>query len=167
LENNNKGIVFTHTKSSSQFNLSLRKIPRTGILQRTNNNYVYLKIDDRFILELFPLLQHDNICLPPYFSVPYNIGAHISVVYKEEYQLKVNVQNVDNILFNFDVGGLYKAIVDQKKFLILKVISPSLENFRLINNLSKKPVYHGYQVDFHITIANINQLVFNNLCLDY
>lgn len=156
MENNGKGIIFTQLKSSKQFKWSLSKIPKNGMLQRTNNNYVYLKIDDRFILELFPLLQHENIYLPPYFSVPYNIGSHISVIYKEEYQPTVNFQNVDNILFNFDVDGLYKAIVDQKKFLILKVISPSLESFRLINNLSKKPIYHGYQVDFHITIANIN-----------
>jgi hypothetical protein len=59
-------------------------IPLQGVLAQTQDGFVYLKISNEFIYSLFPLLDVKEKKLPPYFSEPYNIGAHISVIYKQE-----------------------------------------------------------------------------------
>ncbi len=151
MKEKNKDIIFVPLSTSKQFKLAVRNITTNGLL-KCDDKYVYLKVDDKFILELFPLLKYDCISLPPYFSQPYNIGAHITVIYKEEMQPESIKKNINN-LFNFEVGCLHIATADRKKFLVLKVKCPTLERFRLTNNLPKYPIYHGYSVQFHITIA--------------
>src|SRR5262245_11614122 len=59
------------------------QFPLNGELKITNNNLVYLDIDDAYIHLLFPLLPNQQIKKPDYFGEK-SIGAHITVIYPEE-----------------------------------------------------------------------------------
>ena len=134
---------------------AVNNIPLKGILQQTNEGYIYLKIDDQFIYSLFPLLQIKGKTLPPYFSEPYNIGAHISVIYKEEFQKSFEILKIEELgtLIHFDVTDLFRAKINQKIFFALTINSNALIKIRKKYGFSEKPVYHGIPVDWHITIA--------------
>ncbi len=132
-----------------------KKLPNQGVLKRDNTNtYCYLKIQDNFILDLFPLIKEPCLSIPNYFPPKCDIGAHISIMYPDETSSK-NI-NVDELKqsFSFEVTGFFNLSVFDKTFFALTVSSPSLEQLRLKYGLSTKLNYHGLLVPFHITIAN-------------
>jgi hypothetical protein len=138
-------------------NFAKENIPSTGILCQSKA-YVYLKIHDDFIHKLFPLLDFKEKQMPPYFSAAYNnVGAHISVIYTDEFQEIFTLKEV-GMRVDFEILDLYKMKVKTafKNFsaFIVWVRSQPLEHLRLQYGFPQKPVYHGVGVDFHITIAN-------------
>ena len=55
-----------------------------GVLKRSGN-FVYVALDEDYIHKLVTLIQDDGFEAPPYFGQLYDSGAHISVIYPEEW----------------------------------------------------------------------------------
>ena len=56
-----------------------------GILKQTKNGYLYLDISNDFIGEVLPLIEVQGKIIPPsYYKSKKGIGAHISVMHKDE-----------------------------------------------------------------------------------
>jgi hypothetical protein len=127
-------------------------IPSQGMLHQTETGYVYLKVDDRFIHRIFPLLKTTQKKLPPYFAEPYNIGAHISVIYKEEIKKLQPIAEIGST-FHFNILELCEIKINEKVFFALTIQADGFITLRKKYGFSEKPVYHGIPVDYHITIA--------------
>jgi len=145
-------LILTPIDQPELITAAIQDISLQGILNQTKAGYVYLKVDDRFIHTLFPLLQTTQKKLPPYFEKPYNIGAHISVIYKEEIK---NLQPIAEIgsTFHFNILELCEIKMNEKIFFALIIEAHELITIRKKYGFSEKPVYHGIPVDYHITIA--------------
>lgn len=125
-----------------------------GTLALSLSGLVYLDIDDNYILELFPLLhtKYQEVARPDYFDMD-AIGAHISAVYPEE-----NRRIPDEELgkkYQFKIMGLYSVVLNNKKYYILLVNSPSLLIFRAKYGLPNQLKFKGYGIDLHITIGKV------------
>ncbi len=117
-----------------------------GTLVQQPHGYAYLKVDDRYIHELFPLLKAERgYQEPPYFRRKDAPGAHISVVYKDE---NVKLKEVGQ-QFNFTLKNIIE--VHPKKdlsYIVLQVEAPELEELRTRYKLKRK-----LRGQFHISIA--------------
>jgi hypothetical protein len=122
-------------------------LPHEGILQ-DENGFIYLKVDNNYIYELYPLLglKEEGFFKPPYFRRADSPGAHISVFYKDE-----NVQPEElGQTFHFEPKQI--ALVHANKettYAVLVVESPELEKLR--EKYHKSPKLHGHE--FHISLA--------------
>jgi hypothetical protein len=134
---------------------SIDLLPKSGVIKSTENGYIYVDIDDEFIHKLFPLLSLDHIQMPDYFSEEKNyIGAHISLVYPEE-----NTRShfdIPSTLVDFDIDGIFSAVIGSKKYICLKVVSDAITHFREQFGLSELLTLKGCSVPPHITIAISN-----------
>lgn len=123
-----------------------KHLPMHGKLVQRNNGYVYLKVDDRYIHDLFPMLHAEGFHEPPYFRRDDAPGAHISVFYENEHIAPDEIGDE----FNFALDEI--VMVQLKKnlsYIVLRVNSPELEKLRVKYGLSKKL----NNVEFHISIA--------------
>lgn len=124
-----------------------KHLPKTGVLVQEEDGYAYLKVDDNYINELYPLLQAPpGFQKPPYFRRKNAPGAHISIVYEDE---GVKLKEVGQE-FAFKLGEI--ITVHPKKgvsYIILEVKSPELEKLRSSYGLSPKLKNH----EFHISLA--------------
>lgn len=114
------------------------------------DNYAYLKVDDNYIHQLFPLLKDDSLIKPDYFSKK-GVGAHITVFYPEENIILSNDELGQD--YKFNITGLYKTQLGMKEYHILLVESPSLIELRKKYGLPESLTYKGYNICFHLTIA--------------
>lgn len=124
-------------------------LPLEGKLVAKSDGYVYVKVDDRYIKELLPMLglYEEGFREPPYFRRPNAPGAHISVIYADEHVIPKEEMGKT---FTFTPKNI--VIVHPKRYVsyaILQVESPELEKLRLKYGL--KPKLQGHE--FHITIA--------------
>jgi hypothetical protein len=126
------------------------KLSPTGCLSRTDNNLVYLNIDDDYIHQLYPHLQNNSIMKPDYFGKD-SIGAHISVIYPEE-NPKISNDYFDE-KHHFSIKNLYWTQLNSKKYYVLMIQSDSLIQLRNQSGLSEKPYFRGHAIDFHITVG--------------
>lgn len=153
-------ISFTYSKveNPSLVEYAQNKLPNHGYLKwDKNESYIYLKVDDTFIYDIFPLLTESNIIIPNYFSANNSIGAHISFLYPNEPNAgkitqEINSQKVKRV-FSFAVLECIRVTVFDKIFFALVVSAPELEAFRLQLGLGMPLNYQGLLVPFHITIA--------------
>lgn len=126
-------------------------LPATGYIQQ-QLNYCYLKIDDKYVHELYPLLRsHGSINKPPYFHPPKDAGAHISVIYPAE-QTPLEPGYLGQT-HRFTVIGLIKAQYAIQDYFALAVHAPTLTHLRTAHQLTVKPVFKGQPIIFHITIG--------------
>jgi hypothetical protein len=123
-------------------------LPKSGVLQEGYDGFVYLKVDDNYINQLYPLLHHSNYHKPPYFRRPNAPGAHISVFYTNE---RHRVGKIDEIgqRFSFTLGDLEIVPPHSREYIVLKVNAPELEKLR--QKYGFQPLLQDH--DFHITIA--------------
>lgn len=126
-----------------------QNLPLEGSLVAKSDGYVYVKVDDRYINELFPKLglYEDGYRKPPYFRRPNSPGAHISVIYSDEHVIPKEELGKT---FSFTPKNI--VIVHPSRYVsyaILQVDSPELEKLRIKYGL--KPKLQGHE--FHITIA--------------
>lgn len=133
------------------------QFPLIGTLEKSFlNAYYYLKIDDNFILKLFPMLQSQRstteIFMPDYFEPDNYTGAHISLIYPNEIHPKLTIKEVGED-FHFIIKNLMSVTMYQKCYYILVVESPVLLQLRKNYLLSEKLNFHGLLVPFHITIG--------------
>jgi hypothetical protein len=82
-----------------------------GILRQTAQGYVYLDIDNQFILSLLPYLTAQGLSRPPYFNL-FNSpeGAHIPVIStRESYFQDIGTIQEINQEFSFEIEGFYSV----------------------------------------------------------
>ena len=125
-------------------------LPSNGKLAISDNNLVYLDIDDAYIHQLFPLLQIQQIKKPDYFGEK-SAGAHITVVYPEENKI-INSDDL-NREHSFIVKDIVSAEIGLKTYYVISVESPSLLKLRRQYDLFDKLCFKGYSIGFHITIG--------------
>ncbi len=145
-------LIFSPILENNLIDTACLDIPNYGTLCQSDTGYVYLKVLDDFIHTLFPLVDIPGKQMPPYFSKPTDVGAHISVIYREEYQENILVKDTGKRVC-FKTEGLYRASLNTKNYIVLIIKAVELEHFRIQHGFSAKPVYQGFEVEFHITIA--------------
>ncbi len=127
----------------AQKNLSL-----TGQLLVKSDGFAYLKVDDAYIHDLFPMLglEKDGFNKPPYFRSKEAPGAHISVFYKDEHIKAAEVGQY----FRFELKQIVIVKADKDtSYAVLQVVSPELERLREKYGLS--PKLHGHE--YHISLG--------------
>ena len=131
---------------------ALTHLPQTGVLTEGKNGFVYLKVSDDYINQLFPQLSYEGYEKPPFFRRPDSPGAHISVIYVEE---RNKVGKIDEIgqTFPFKVINIALVPPKSKKYVVLVVDSPELQALRKKYGLS--PLLKNHP--FHISIAEKNR----------
>lgn len=126
-------------------------LPLDGKLAISNNNLVYLDVDDAYINLLFPLLQNQRIEKPDYFGEKFSGGAHITLIYPDENK-KINKNELGD-KHDFIFKDIAAAEINQKTYYVLLVESPSLLQLRRRYALSDMLNFKGYSIAFHITIG--------------
>ncbi|MCX6990160.1 MAG: hypothetical protein NTX49_03730 [Chlamydiae bacterium] len=130
-----------------------------GTMNKTREGLVYLKVSDRYIEDLFPMLQAslstdeaEGLCKPIYVGALENVGAHISVIFPSELPRKITSFPEKGRKECFTVTGISYVDPEQGSFqrvYYLRVISADLKQIR--QNYSLSPLYQNH--DFHITIG--------------
>ncbi|HBY55981.1 MAG TPA: hypothetical protein DEG23_04115 [Coxiellaceae bacterium] len=126
-------------------------LAQNGKLMISDNNLVYLNIDDEYIHRLFPLLQNQQIKKPDYFTDEKPVGAHITAIYPEENR-KIRKEELDQEHV-FTVKDIVTAEIDTKTYYAILVDSSSLLQLRRRHGLSDMLCFKGYSIGFHITIG--------------
>lgn len=143
-----KQAFFTSQQSKNIIAYASKHLPQKGVLVAQPDGYVYLKVDDAYIHDLFPKLNlsQKGYHKPPYFRSYNSPGAHISVIYADE---RVHPKEVGKTIFFKlkDVVIVYPT--KEISYAILEVESKSLEKLRTKYGLG--PKLHGNE--FHISIA--------------
>jgi len=121
-----------------------------GKLAISNNNLVYLDIDDAYIHRLFPLLKNQQIKKPDYFGEK-SAGAHITVIYPEE-NTKINKNDLDQ-KHDFIIKDVVTAQIGLKTYYVLLVESSSLLQLRRKYKLPDLLCFKNYFIGFHVTIG--------------
>jgi hypothetical protein len=121
-----------------------------GKLTISDNNLVYLDVDDAYIHRLYPLLQNQQIKKPDYFGEK-SAGAHISVIYPEENK-KINKSDLGQ-RHSFIIKDIIAAQIGLKTYNVLLVESASLLQLRRQYALPDMLCFKGYSIGFHITIG--------------
>lgn len=129
---------------------TVAQLSMKGHLKMNAFGLTYLDIDDNFIHQIFPLIPDMLAMKPEYFGDDL-VGAHISVIYPEEdiscYKADLNKEH------DFAVTGLFSAVLENKKYYVLKVKAPSLISLRRRHGLSDKLVFKNCLIDLHITVG--------------
>lgn len=121
-----------------------------GKIAITENNLVYLDVDDAYIHQLFPLLKNHHIKKPNYFGKK-SAGAHITIIYPEE-NTKINKNDL-NEKHDFIIKNIVSAEIGTKTYYALLVESPTLLQLRRKYGLPDILCFKGYSIGFHITIG--------------
>lgn len=121
-----------------------------GKLAISDNNLVYLDVDDAYIHRLFPLLQNQQIKKPDYFGEK-SAGAHITVIYPEENKT-INKNDLGQ-KHDFIIKDFVTAQLGLKTYYVLLVESLSLLQLRKKCQLPDLLCFKGYSIGFHITIG--------------
>lgn len=125
-----------------------QKFSQSGVLKKNWDGYIYLKVDDDYIHQLFPLIREDGYHKPSSLQRPSRIGAHISVFYKDEAARKP-IREIGQT-YSFHVKNFTHVSTKQKDYAIIEVESPELEKLREKYGLPPKLFNH----EFHITIGD-------------
>lgn len=138
-----------------------KHINSCGTLKKTSEGFVYLKVSEKYVDALFPMLQDllrstgsddaDVLCKPPYVGDG-KIGTHVSVIYVGELPKAITSFPEKGRKECFSVSGLAYVDPDQGPFqrvYYLRLISAGLGQIRM--NYRLDPLYLGH--DFHITIG--------------
>jgi hypothetical protein len=148
-DNNTKAPQITQLTNPvlMQASLSLDAIGKIAI---SANDLLYLKVEDAYIHQLFPLLQNKNAQKPDYFGSG-SVGAHISIIYPEETTFIPSLHC--NEKHSFLVKELVAAELGAKTYYAIAVEAPSLLQLRRKYALPDQLCLKGYLISFHITIG--------------
>lgn len=125
-----------------------KMLPHYGTLQKKGNGFTYVKVDDAYIHSLFEMIGEDGWVKPAYFRRSDAPGAHISVLYEKEGESLNPIPEI-GARFHFEIKELVKVRARKNELIILRVVSPELEEYRKKLGFSPKLQNH----EFHITIA--------------
>ncbi len=126
------------------------ELPLQGTLAMSTNKLVYLNIDNDYIYRLYPLLDIPFITEPNYFNSG-GIGAHISIIYPEEYESSI-INELGN-RYHFNIQNFVSAQFEHKIYYVLLIESTSLLQLRRQYKLPDYLNFKGYKITFHITVA--------------
>lgn len=118
-----------------------QNLPLKGVLKDNGRGFIYLKVDDNFIHQLWPMLEMEGLQAPDYFRSTTAPGAHISVFYEEE------TNNIPQIAelgrpFTFTPERVSSFFLrDDEELFLIQVNSPELEALRVHYGLS--PFFKG------------------------
>jgi hypothetical protein len=122
---------------------------QAGTLKKTPEGFVYVDVDDDYIRQLISFIQNDGFEEPPYFDGPEGVGAHISVLSKEEGK-DLEIEELGQSI-QFKVLGCQRVHPPQFKGVqevyFITVEAPDLDLLRNRYELPKG-LY-----EFHITIG--------------
>lgn len=124
-------------------------LSQTGVLKEGKDGFVYLKVDDNYVHQLFPLLDYPGYVEPPYFRRSDSPGAHISVFYVDERNRTGPIKEIGQT-FSFKIARI--ALVPPHKYkewIVMQVEAPELEKLREKYGVS--PLLKNHE--FHITLA--------------
>lgn len=128
----------------------LSQLPTVGSLKMNALGLTYLDIDDNYIHHISPLINDKDAVKPDYFGDGL-VGAHISVIYPSE---ETSCHEIDlNQQHQFSVSNMYSAIIENKKYYVLKIKAPTLTSIRRRCGLPDKLFFKNYWIDLHITVA--------------
>lgn len=148
LKNRPSSSLYTIENPSSIIQWAQEHLPQNGILKEEKGGFVYLKVDDNYINQLFLMLSNPEYIKPPYFRRSDSPGAHISVFYVNERNQMGEIKEIGQ-KYSFKISGLASVPPKTHKYIVLQVTSPELEQLRKKYGLS--PLLQGH--DFHISIA--------------
>lgn len=133
----------------------LNRLEFSGKLKETKDGFVYVDVSDKFIKDLFDIIQPEGASLPPYKNKDYgSVGGHISVMYADE----IKDNEIDEVKevgqeIEYELGEFFSVEPEgwdeMERVWFLSVKSPQLEMIRENYGLSKKLNNH----EFHITFA--------------
>lgn len=135
-----KEYIFTH-------------LNETGVLKQDRWGFVYVDLDDKYILDLNGFIADKGFDTPPYFGGADMHGAHISVIYADEAQAHKLVGKIKEVgsTIHFRVKSCTtvqpKSWKNVDEVYILTVDAPILAKLR------KKYGLPPSHYDFHITIG--------------
>lgn len=138
----------TQEKQSYVVEWAKENLPQIGILQENRDGYVYLKVDNAFVDQIYPRLTNPLYKQAVSTRRLNSLGAHISVFYPQERSGTGDIEEVGQ-WFSFSIKRLAYVPPKSRKFIVLEVTSPSLEHLRKKYGLP--PLLKGHP--FHITIA--------------
>ena len=127
---------------------ALQDLPSKGVLKQGPDGYVYLKIPDRYVYKLFPLVKEPGFTLPGHIRHHTKVGAHISVMYKGEGAQISPIHELGR-RYAFAPRRIRHVRSGAKEYIILDVQAPQLERIRQGYGLTPKLRNH----EFHITLA--------------
>jgi hypothetical protein len=104
-------------------------IPRKGILKEHRDGFVYLKVSDDYIYQLFPMIKNSHYSMPAYFRRPNAPGAHISVFYVDERSRTGKIHELGKV-YRFKVSDLVFVPTKSQQYIVLEVDAPELEILR-------------------------------------
>ncbi|MBS0629421.1 MAG: hypothetical protein JSS30_04250 [Verrucomicrobia bacterium] len=121
----------------------------SGVLKKSGT-FVYVDVDDAYIHQLIPFIEHEGFEEPPYFDKPYSAGAHISVIYSDENfsaeEIEEYGQEISFTLKECQIVHPPKWAEIEKVYFIV-VEAPELDQLREKYGLTKR------EYPFHITIG--------------
>jgi hypothetical protein len=123
-----------------------------GVLNRTEEGFVYVKVPDDYIFETLKLLGDNTIEAPPYFGKG-KVGAHITVIDATELKDKEPIlphlgKSIDFKIINFAKVDVKNKNGNRCVYLFI-VDSPELDRIRAINGLPP----NARVSEFHITVG--------------
>jgi hypothetical protein len=111
-----------------------------GFLRKTSDGYLFLKVDDKLIHKLYPLLKHHGATKPPYFHHIDRVGAHIPVMTREETENLPSKVSEMGTTYPFTITGCHEMVPQEwdgiKKAWVLTIDSPELQELREKYHLS-------------------------------
>lgn len=124
----------------------------TGTLRRNDQGYIYLDVDNQFILALLPFLIAQGLSRPPYFNLFSSpVGAHIPVISsRESFFNEIGPIQELNREFSFEIEGFYSVRPslwpEVEQVWYFKAISSGLEQLRRKYFLSALPGGHSFAI---------------------
>lgn len=116
-------------------------MPKTGILQVSNNGYVYLDLDNNYLGEILKQLKDSRYLLKRNVN---NIGAHILVMHNAESKGK-QIKEIGQ-QFKFKPLGFYTVVMDEYEYFMLAIDAPELANLRQKYGLNPKVNGHAFNI---------------------
>ena len=98
------------------------RLPLVGVLTEEKRGFVYLKVDDNYINQLFPMLSSPDYSKPPYFRRLDSPGAHISVFYVNERNQTGAIKEIGQ-KYSFKITGLVSVPPKTHEYIVLEVES--------------------------------------------
>lgn len=139
--------TLSYSQKQEALDFIKKELPQQGKLLRKSDGYIYLKVDDNYIDQLYELLKlkEKGFSKPPYFRTRESPGAHITLFYAKE---KIRPKELGKI-FHFKVENI--AVIKTRKGavnVILEVSSPELQQLKEKYERHKKK-----DQKLHITIG--------------
>lgn len=128
----------------------VERLPEYGILEMDDRGFVYVDVDDDYILRLVQFIKGEGFEEPPYFDAAGLHGAHITVMRPGELKCDEKIKEAgQTVYFNVKECQIVKPPhwTDVECIYIITVEAPYLDKLREKYGLPKL-IY-----DFHITIG--------------